>query len=85
MQDSYLYAWFQSLDLGTLVSGSSVPQLNKKDLAPLRILLPPLQLQQEFARRVEAIEKLKAAHQRSLQEMDALFASLQHRAFRGEL
>jgi type I restriction enzyme S subunit len=31
------------------------------------------------------VEKLKAAHRASLAEMDALFASLQHRAFRGEL
>jgi type I restriction enzyme S subunit len=31
------------------------------------------------------VEKLKAAHGASLAEIDALFASLQHRAFRGEL
>ena len=83
--DEYLFAWFQAFDLSSLVSGSSVPQLNKKDLNPLTILLPPLDLQQDFARRVEAIERLKDAHRRSLEEMDALFASLQHRAFRGEL
>ena len=47
--------------------------------------LPPHELQREFARRVAAVEKLKAAHRASLAEMDALFASLQHRAFRGEL
>lgn len=47
--------------------------------------IPPLPLQQDFARRVEAIDRLKDAHRRSLVEMDALFASLQHRAFRGEL
>ncbi len=38
-----------------------------------------------FARRVAAIEKLKASHRAALAEHDALFASLQHRAFRGEL
>jgi len=32
-----------------------------------------------------ALEKLKAAQRASLAELDALFASLQHRAFRGEL
>ncbi|MDP1991842.1 MAG: restriction endonuclease subunit S [Syntrophales bacterium] len=51
----------------------------------LRIVFPPLDLQNEFARRVAAVDKLKAAHHTSLAEMDALFASLQHRAFRGEL
>ncbi|MEK7393257.1 MAG: restriction endonuclease subunit S [Fibrobacterota bacterium] len=51
----------------------------------LKISIPPLPLQQAFARRVEAIETLKAAHRASLAKLDALFASLQHRAFRGEL
>ena len=46
---------------------------------------PPLVLQHEFARRVAAVEKLKAAQRAHLAELDALFASLQHRAFRGEL
>jgi type I restriction enzyme S subunit len=31
------------------------------------------------------VEKLKTAQRASLAEMDALFAALQHRAFRGEL
>ena len=60
-------------------------KVNQKSLGQIKLPLPPLELQQEFARRVAAIEKLKAAHQQSLKEMDALFASLQHRAFRGEL
>jgi type I restriction enzyme S subunit len=38
----------------------------------------------EFARRVTAVEKLKAAQRVSLTELDALFATLPHRAFRGE-
>jgi type I restriction enzyme, S subunit len=49
------------------------------------LLIPPIALQQEFARRIEAIAKLKASHRESLAQLDALFASLQHRAFRGEL
>jgi type I restriction enzyme S subunit len=47
--------------------------------------LPPISLQREFARRVTAVEKLKTAQRAALAELDALFASLQHRAFRGEL
>ena len=46
---------------------------------------PPIDLQREFARRVGAVEKLKTIHRSSLAELDALFATLQHRAFRGEL
>jgi type I restriction enzyme S subunit len=51
----------------------------------IRVPLPPIALQQEFARRVGAVEKLKAAQRTALAEQDALFATLQHRAFRGEL
>ena len=38
-----------------------------------------------FARRVTAVEALKTAQRASLAELDALFATLQHRAFKGEL
>jgi len=34
---------------------------------------------------LEAIEQLKTTHRAALTQLNALFASLQHRAFRGEL
>lgn len=64
---------------------SNVAHLGGTRFGNMSFPLPPLPLQQKFAERVEAIEGLKASHQRSLEEMDALFASLQSRAFRGEL
>ena len=81
----YLFEWFHYLDLATLVSGSSVPQLNKQDLAPLRISVPPFDLQRRFARDIAAVGDLKFAHRASLTQLDGLFASLQHRAFAGEI
>ena len=51
----------------------------------LKVSLPPIPLQREFARRVTAVEALKTAQRASLAELDALFATLQHRAFKGEL
>lgn len=65
--------------------GVAIKHLHLVDVRNLRIPLPPIPLQQEFARRVAAVETLKAAHRTSLAELDALFASLQHRAFQGEL
>ena len=59
--------------------------INTKEMAALNVPLPPIALQQEFARRVGAVEKLKQAQRAALAEQDALFATLQHRAFRGEL
>jgi restriction endonuclease S subunit len=59
--------------------------INQEGLNKITIPVPPLPLQKEFTQRVEAVEKLKATHLASLRQLQALFASLQHRAFRGEL
>jgi type I restriction enzyme S subunit len=63
----------------------SQPTLNIKQLSETAVVLPPSPLQLDFARRIAAVDKLKSAHRASLAKLDALFASLQHRAFRGEL
>lgn len=56
-----------------------------RELRSLPIPVPPTSLQCKFAQKVSSIQKLKTKHQASLNELDSLFASLQHRAFRGEL
>lgn len=55
------------------------------DLKRLKIQVPPIHFQQKFTHRISALEKLKTTYRNSLAEMDSLFASLQHRAFKGEL
>lgn len=60
-------------------------KVNQTMLEGIIFYAPPVSLQREFAHRVAAVEKLKAAQRASLAELDALFASLQHGAFRGEL
>ena len=49
------------------------------------ILVPPLDLQRRFAAIVESVEQQKASQGAHLAELDTLFASLQCRAFRGDL
>ena len=44
-----------------------------------------MELQQEFLDRMTAANKLRDDEQSDADTLDALFASLQHRAFRGEL
>jgi type I restriction enzyme S subunit len=66
-------------------AGHGTKRLDSAGLRRILLPLPPLPLQHEFARRVTAVEALKTSHRASLTELDALFASLQHRAFRGEL
>lgn len=65
--------------------GQVQKHLNVGSLGRARIPVPPLSVQQAFADRLDAIHRLRDAQERSLAEMDALFASLQQRAFRGEL
>jgi type I restriction enzyme S subunit len=54
-------------------------------LRSLPMPLPPVQLQEEFARRVAAIEGLEVASRRSLERSTELFSALQQRAFTGAL
>lgn len=81
----WLYQWFLGFDLLSITSGSSVPQLNKRDLEPLLISIPPLELQSLFASHALMVADL--VHRLTLQiaYLDELFASLQQKAFRGEL
>lgn len=55
----YLFAYFDLIDLGALADGSSVPQINNKNITPLVICLPPMDLQEQFATFVEQVDKSK--------------------------
>ncbi len=59
--------------------------INASEIQAMPIAQPPLSLQRSFARRAAAVDGLKSSHRASLAQLDALFASLQHRAFRGEV
>ena len=64
---------------------TGIASINMTQLRGFPLIVPPLSLQHEFAAQVSAVERLKTAQRASLAKLDALFASLQHRAFRGEL
>ena len=68
-----------------VAKGIAQKTVNLADLKGLSVFWPPLPLQQTFATRIAAIEALKATHRRALAALDALFASLQQRAFTGAL
>lgn len=55
------------------------------DLRAFPLPLPSKEQQQQFAHFVQGVEKLRANSRTALIELNALLASLQHRAFRGEL
>jgi len=71
-----------------LQAGKTTSGLNTISVSEVRetpIAVPPVSLQQEFSRRLAAVEILKVSERASLAYLNALFASLQHRAFRGDL
>lgn len=65
--------------------GINTEGLTLDHLRAFPMLTPSAIVQRDFSRYVAEVEKLRAAHRASLSKLDALFAVLQHRAFRGEL
>jgi len=68
-----------------LSTGSTVKHLSVPDCKKFKINLPPVTLQNQFAERIETIEKQKQQAQSNLKKSEALFNSLLQRAFKGEL
>lgn len=64
---------------------SSQANLFQKPIRNLPAIAPPLPRQKAFAEIVAEIERLKATIKCHCEELDVLFASLQSRAFNGEL
>ncbi|MEV8133551.1 restriction endonuclease subunit S [Pseudarthrobacter oxydans] len=83
----YVRVWLSFLQatLEARAPESAQKNINLAILRTLPVPVPPIELQQTFATRVAAVERLKEMHRKHLAELDALFASLQHRAFKGEL
>lgn len=68
-----------------LTHGIANKDLGLKRMVRIRMYQPPLSLQGEFARRLESLNSLRARYSAELTLHGALFESLQHRAFGGEL
>ena len=57
------------------ISKSTIEHLTGEKLSIVPIIFPPLALQQEFASKIEAIEKQKALIKKSIEEVETLFNS----------
>jgi type I restriction enzyme S subunit len=66
-------------------SAGSMPNISQGRLVTLPIEIPPLSLQEQFARGVMEIRNLEAEQAASRARLEALSQSLLHRAFNGEL
>lgn len=89
INEVYLFYYVKSdiftAKLNSISSGANYPAVKDKDIKSLEIPLPPLELQEQFAAKVETIEAQKAKLQTSLEEMEILFDALMQEAFSGNL
>jgi type I restriction enzyme S subunit len=86
---SYLICYFKSAGcqswIQRQIKGATFREITLKRLREMPVLVPPIELQNRFDSIFQSIEQQKARIQTHLTELDTLFASLQSRAFNGEL
>ncbi|WP_242474306.1 restriction endonuclease subunit S [Tomitella cavernea] len=71
--------------LRNYAEGGSQPNLSLDRVAKFEVYNPPIDFQREFAYYVKGVTRIRDRVERALAAGDELFASLQYRAFRGEL
>jgi type I restriction enzyme S subunit len=85
----YLYYWFLKIDLGTIYDGSSVPQINRKDIVNIKIPTPDISIQnqivQEIESRLSVCDKIEESVESGLKKIEHLRQSILRKAFEGKL
>lgn len=66
LRQEVLLEWFKQFDLTSIASGSAVPQLNKGDLAPLKIIVPPIAMQDQFVQIARKVKSMLARQHEQL-------------------
>jgi len=87
IQMVYVYNFLKNIQhkIYKMQRGIAQPHVYPKDLASLKIPLPPLPLQEKFASIVEQVEKMKEEIKKTNANSEELFNSLMNKAFKGEL
>jgi type I restriction enzyme S subunit len=79
----YLYRVAKSGGLKDYVTSATIAHLTGEKLRTLPVVMPPLDLQREFVKRLNTHDGAIAAHKRALDQLDTLFAALCASAFGG--
>jgi len=66
-------------------AGATREAITKSAIEQFKVIRPPRKLQDQFAARSNATERIHGQMCSAIAEFDGLFGALQHRAFRGEL
>jgi type I restriction enzyme S subunit len=83
--DEYLVEALRTLDLRKYAGQAAQPLVSGSRIYPLEIPLPPIESQEEFAQRVSEIREFETSQVSNHTRLDALFQSMLHRAFNGNL
>ena len=67
------------------MNGGAIKRLTLKKINNIEVVVPPIELQNQFAGIIKKIEIQKELLQKSLEELENNFNSLMQRAFKGEL
>jgi type I restriction enzyme, S subunit len=71
--------------LGQTSKGAIMDGLNMGIVKSMPIPVPPITLQRQFAKQLQALAGHRKSARDAATHLDTIFAALQHRAFRGEL
>lgn len=69
------------IDIRNNMGGAAITRLTIAKLNAIKVIVPPIEIQNEFAAFVEQVDKLKAAVQKALDEAQLLFDSLMQTYF----
>jgi len=64
---------------------TGIASINKTQINAFPLLLPPPELQKQFEERLDDVEAGLGTYKKANIQLENLFASIQHRAFKGEL
>ena len=90
LNNYYLCYWLNNSKvklklLGEFMSGAAIQRYTLTKINSFQLIIPPIELQYQFAERVAMIEAQKQQAQLELAKSEELFNSLLQRAFNGEL
>jgi len=79
--------WLYTMNggLNKYMGAATISHLTGEKLKKMKLPIPPIELQTQFAQIVEKTEALKMQYQQSLQGLENLYDSLSQRVFKGEL
>jgi type I restriction enzyme S subunit len=86
--NEFIYGWLmsaQKLALSCVKKGATVHNIDGQRFLGLQVPKPPRNLQEDFARHLQALLLLKNEREKAAQEVETLFALLLQKAFAGQI